>query len=192
MSYTTRPSMFELMKKGDEVTWNHFYHSYRALIILRGRDLGLGDADLDELISRVMVKFFQRQKNFRYDPSKGRFRDYFRSIVTRTALDLIREKGHRAEVDLEDVPGVRLSQEDSREENYEKEWRAHIFSQALQDARVALPVRAVQAFIMNRLRNVPINDIAELQGVKKSTVYNDCNLVWDFLKVTVKQMVNEY
>ena len=58
--------------------------------------------------------------------------------------------------------------------------------------RVALPVRAVQAFIMNRLRNVPINDIAELQGVKKSTVYNDCNLVWDFLKVTVKHMVNEY
>ena len=192
MSYTTRPSMFEMMRNGDEVTWERFYHSYRALVILRGRDLGLADADLDELISRVMVKFFQHQKTFRYDPSKGRFRDYFRSIVTRTALDMLREKGHRAEVELDEVPGVKLTQDDQREANYEKEWRAHIFSQALQDARNSLPVRAVQAFIMNRLRNVPVNDIAELQGVKKSTVYNDCNLVWDFLKQAVKRMADEY
>ena len=192
MSYTTKPSMFELMRSGDQITWDRFYHSYRALVILRGQDFGLSGADLDELISRVMLKFFQHHKTFCYDRAKGRFRDYFRSIVSRAALDMLRERKQHTGVELENVSEETLLQDNELEERYEKEWRAHIFNQALQEARNTLPVRAVQAFILNRLRNIPVNEIANLQKVKKSTVYNDCNQVWEFLKSTVKRMSEEY
>ena len=191
MSYTTQPSMFELMRKGDEITWERFYKSYRALVLLRGRDLGLSGTDLDELQSRVMLKFFEKRQTFRYDPSKGRFRDYFRTVVTTTALDMLREK--RNTLLVQDMST--LSEDAIAEENtatYEMEWRAHIFGQALQEAKNTLPVRAVQAFIMCKMRNVPVNTVAKLQQVGKSTVYNDCNAVWDFIKASVKRMYDEY
>lgn len=191
MSYTTQPSMFELMRRGDEITWERFYKSYRALVLLRGRDLGLSGTDLDELQSRVMMKFFEKRETFIYDPSKGRFRDYFRTVVTTTALDMLREK--RKAVLVQDMTSlVENTTTEDGEAAYEREWRAHIFGQALQEAKNTLPVRAVQAFIMCKLRNVPVNSIAELQQVGKSTVYNDCNLVWEFLKAAVKRMYDEY
>lgn len=191
MSYTTQPSMFELMRQGDEITWERFYKSYRALVLLRGKDLGLSGTDLDELQSRVMLKFFEKRQTFRYDPSKGRFRDYFRMVVTTTALDMLREKKNTLLVqDMATLAESSLCEENAT--NYEKEWRAHIFGQALQEAKNTLPVRAVQAFIMCKLRNVPVNTVAELQQVGKSTVYNDCNDVWNFIKVAVKRMHDEY
>ena len=192
MGYTTKPSIFEKMRSGDEISWEHFYKTYRALVILRGRDMGLADADLDELLSRVMLKFFQHSQTFRYDRSKGRFRDYFRMMVTNTALDILREKGGRKEVGIDSMDDGNAAQDNELDSKYEEEWRAHIFSQALQEARNSLPSRAVQAFIMNRLRNISVQEIAAMQSVGKSTVYNDCNLVWDFLTKTVKRMSEEY
>ena len=191
MSYTTQPSMFELMRKGDEITWERFYKSYRSLVLLRGRDLGLQGTDLDELQSRVMLKFFEKRHTFRYDKSKGRFRDYFRAVVTTTALDMLREK--RKTMLVQDMAS--LSENAICEEStatYELEWRAHIFGQALQEAKNTLPVRAVQSFIMCKLRNIPVNTVAELQQVGKSTVYYDCNNVWEFIKAAVKRMYDEY
>ena len=191
MSYTTQPSMFELMRKGDEITWERFYKSYRALVLLRGMDLGISGTDLDELLSRVMLKFFEKRETFRYDPTKGRFRDYFRTVVTTTALDMLREKKKTLLVQNMTPLLENTATEDSAA-TYENEWRAHIFGQALQEAKNMLPVRAVQAFIMCKLRNIPVNTIAELQQVGKSTVYNDCNNVWEFIKVAVKRMHDEY
>ena len=192
MSYTTEPSIFSRLRSGDEITWDHFYKTYRALVILRGRDLGLADVDLDELLSRVMLKFFQHQSTFHYDRSKGRFRDYFRTIVTHAALDILRERKVRDASPIDDFQLSELPQSDELNVSFDREWHAHIFQQALQEARVSLPPRAVQAFILCRLQEVPSHEVARLQSVGKSTVYNDCNVVWEFLQETVRRMANEY
>ena len=184
--------MFEEMRAGNNITWERFYYTYRALVLLRGRDLGLQGDDIDELLQRVMLKFFQKQDIFRFDPAKGRFRDYFRRIVTTTAVDMIRERKRHLSEPLDELPEENAPLDRAQEERYEEEWRAHIFEQALREVGNKMPVRAMQAFLLVRREGVKATEVARLQAVSLATVYKDCAQVWQALKDAVRRMNAEY
>lgn len=192
MAYTTKPSMFEEMRAGNNITWERFYYTYRALVLLRGRDLGLQGADIDELLQRVMLKFFRKQDVFCFDRAKGRFRDYFRRIVTTTAVDMLRERKRHLGESLEELPEEEAPLVQEQEERYEAEWRAHIFEQAMQEVSNKMSVRAMQAFLLVRREGVKATEVARLQAVSLATVYKDCAQVWEALKNAVRRMNAEY
>lgn len=50
MAYTTKKSLLEAIRSGDEVSWQEFYETYRPLIVVRGRDYRLNVAETDELV----------------------------------------------------------------------------------------------------------------------------------------------
>ena len=81
MAYTTKKSLLEAIRCGDEVSWYEFYETYRPLIVVRGRDYKLNAVEIDELIQSVMLRFFDRSRSFVYDRSKGKFRDYLGVMI---------------------------------------------------------------------------------------------------------------
>ena len=44
MAYTTKKSLLEAIRSGDEISWLEFYETYRPLIVVRGRDYHLNSA----------------------------------------------------------------------------------------------------------------------------------------------------
>ncbi len=64
----TRDSMIEGVLHGNETEWEKFYQKYRRLVVYLGRYLGLLDQDIEELTSRVMVKFWERREKFQRNP----------------------------------------------------------------------------------------------------------------------------
>lgn len=82
MGYTTKKSLLEAIREGDEVSWFEFYETYRPLIILRGNDYRLSSVELEDLCQLVLLDLFKAGRRFRYDPAKGRFRDYLRRVIT--------------------------------------------------------------------------------------------------------------
>ena len=81
MSFTTSKSLLIRIHNGNEIAWSEFYSTYRPLIFLCGKDYHLSNTEIDDLLSRTMVKFFNAQKQFTYKPELGRFRNYFRNLI---------------------------------------------------------------------------------------------------------------
>ncbi len=97
MAFTTRGSLLARLRKGDEISWEDFYNTYKTLILLRGGDFYLTQTEKEELVQLVTLTFFNTSKYFHYDNTQGRFRDYLKTIINHKAID-IKRKRHNNEV----------------------------------------------------------------------------------------------
>gem|GEM_PF-5910872 len=183
--------------RNDSDAWEHFYSRYKVLVFMRGRRYGFSDAEIDDLLSRVMMKFFQVKPGkvhpiFSYDATKGRFRDYFCRIVNNVAIDMLRKRqslgevsmvtDENKEVDLPDESGVDAAQ---------REYDLARLDLAFQQIKSELPVRQIQAFIEVRMKGVSAKEICKLQGTSLATVYNDITAVTEALKNALQRMPEE-
>lgn len=191
---TTLKSMFTKLRAGDEITWSYFYQTYSALIHIRGLDFvnnpayNFDYADLDELMSCVMVKFFNMHNEFTYSPEKGRFQHYFRRIIDYTVIDIVRKK--RNNLSMDDNPQFDIL--DDNDDQWTKQWQTHIFEQAMLELNGRMDERAMQAFSLCKLNGESPRDVAKFLKVSLATVYNDCNAVWKELKATANRLKDEY
>ena len=87
MKFTTNYDILNKVKDNDEIAWEQFYKFYAPLIRLHGRDCGLKEQYLEDLIQNVMITLSMQMPGFVYDPSRGRFRDYLRKIIRARAND---------------------------------------------------------------------------------------------------------
>lgn len=187
MAFVTHRSILEGVKRGDEMSWERFYRMYRPLVWLRGSDFGLNESEQCDLLSDVMKAFFDAQKTFVYDSSKGRFRDYFREIIRNQIYAILRRRQKASgNVDLDEVPEVMDERPATVAE--EEDWQAMLFRQALEEVKNTMDSRQVQAFILCRLQQQRPNEVAKLLGVSQATVYNDCKAVFVRLQEVVKEL----
>ena len=193
----TSNSMLSGVGRNDSDAWQRFYDRYKVLIYLRGRHYGFSDADIDDLLGRVMSKCFTRSGSaghnvFSFDPSKGRFRDYFCRIVNNEAITMLRERKRLREVPAETPDGEAIDFADPREEaSTQAEYQQCLLNGAFQQVRKELLPRIVQAFIAVRIDGIPAGKVAKMQGVSLATVYNDIAAMITALKQRVKELEEE-
>ncbi len=170
MAFTTRSSLLSAVRRGDEVSWDEFYRMYKPLILLRGGDLRLNQTEKEELIQLVMLSFFNTSRTFRYDKSKGRFRDYLKRIIRNKACDLMRKR-HDDETSIEAIPQTVEKLLAEGEDRWEQEWRNHVLRQALEDLRCEVSPLVYQAFSMLSQENMSGKDVAATLGISTNAVY---------------------
>lgn len=182
--YTTQKSLLKAIQNGDDISWNEFYATYRPLMILRGTDLRLSSSELEELNQDVMLYFFKHGKRFRYDRTKGRFRDYLRKVITHTAYDLIRKR-RNLELPVEELPE---EIDNSMNIRWEVEWRSHLFQQALIVLRSRLEPITYQAFELYALKDEKPENVARFLNLSTSSVYVAKNRAIIKLKEIVREL----
>ena len=170
MAFTTRGSLLSAVRRGDEIGWQAFYDMYKPLILLVGGDLRLSPSEKEELVQLVMLSFFNSSRTFRYDRSKGRFRDYLRQVIRNRACDLMRKR-HDGEISVEEIPLTVEKIMTEGEDRWEAEWRNHILKQALEDLRRAVSPLVYQAFSMLALEDLSGKEAAEALGLTSNAVY---------------------
>ena len=166
MAYTTRGSLLLAIGRGDEISWREFYDTYRPLIVFcaGGR---IAPSEIDDLIQTVMLKVFRSGEHFRYDPAKGRFRDYLGRIVDHAIVDMLRKR-------RPPTPAAAVlcgSGEDAFMSAWNAEWERHIFAQAHAELRNRVSPATYQAFDLYVLQNQPPVKVAAFLGVDISHVY---------------------
>jgi len=187
----TSQTLLSQVALGDDGAWYRFFDRYKVLVYLRGRAWHFSDADIEDLLIKVMEKFHALKGHLGYDPAKGRFRDYFSGMVRNAAADMMRARKRRPEIPfdadgnaIERLPDTAADRGDS----FQKDWQARIFAKAYEEARKELPARAIQCWTSVNMERVPAHKVAVFQGISLATVYNDCNLVWGKLKALAARL----
>lgn len=194
MAFTTRKSLIERIREQDGIAWEEFYETYAPLIRLHGGDWGIKQPqEVEDLVQNVMFCFFEKQDKFTYDPTKGRFRDYMRTIIRNQACQIHRkQKGEKVQLSSEekrDFKPQKVEEVSSNlEEQWNQEWRSFLYLQAIEKLRNQVDEKTFQIFQLYALRGVPCRRVAAFMEVSECSVYAAKSRCLEHLRQIIKEL----
>ena len=91
--HMTRVTLLERVRlQHDEKSWEEFVFYYRHFIYIICRRLNMAHHDAEEIVQTVMLKVWDKLKDFQYHPSKGKFRYWLCTIARNAVVDFIRRQ----------------------------------------------------------------------------------------------------
>ena len=169
----TRATIFLRLKSDDtaarELAWADFRSRYAPIIAGFARKLSVRPQDVDDVIQDVFLGFFSVSNKFAYDPAKGRFRGYLKTVTLNAIRDRFGRRAKVNEVPLSDLP------DDAPQlgEQWDRAWEAHVMRRAVEATRAeyADHPQTFEAFERYALKRQPAADVARELGMSESTVY---------------------
>lgn len=119
--HTTQTALLKRIGEHDDDAWAEFCDRYQDLIRNVARRRGLQDADCDDALQNVLLALTKSMPNFTYDPEKGKFRSYLKTVVLHAILPKSRQNS--PPVSLEDYDAAAGDAEFER--IWEDEWRQY-------------------------------------------------------------------
>ena len=121
-----------------------------------------------------------RQGKFQYDPSKGRFRCYFRKLVVARCIKIINKRTPVVpdDIDIEKYP-LEVTDDDC-------ERRAFLLRRALKEVERTMESTRVQCFKRCKIEGESPANVATDLEISLATAYNYCNVVMEKVKALVK------
>ena len=162
---TTNKALLQRVREGDEKAWNEFYDRYAKMIRMAGRRQGLSSEECQDLMTEVMVIFWQKMAGFIYMPEKGRFRSYLNRIA-----DFVSLKMHRANRRYAQAPEV-SDYPECVDTDCMNEWRDYLLEKALEDLRANVDTVTYMAFHLLTFQHRTVKEVAAITGKRANTIY---------------------
>lgn len=190
MAFTTHNSLIARVIQGDEISWSAFESEYKPLIIIRGKDRGLQHKELDDLVQETLLSFFKSKDRFVFDKSKGRFRNYLKTIIDRRAFDIIRKRNDNADID---VLKETLQSKDSEEldKSWETSWRQYLLHQATEIVKVHVTEEAYEIFQLAVIEGYDAKYVASVKSISVDAVYLQKHRTLKRVQQIIKQLSDE-
>ena len=184
MSFTTNVTFLEKICSGDEVSWEQFKKIYSPLIRSCGFYWKLSPVECDELVQEVMIAFFKRSGTFKYDPQRGSFRSYLRTIARNGTFSILQRRS--------DTPPEQERQNRvmdlAFDEQWDSEWRNHLFSEALKVLERDMDAISFRSFYEYVIEEKKPAEVADSLGISVNAVYiNKCRAL-EHLRRTIKML----
>lgn len=177
MSSDTSLTLIQRIRTGNlPLAWEEFYQCYWRLIFLSARQRGCSEHTAEEVVQEVMLAIYRTRDVLRFDPARGRFRDWLFGIVRNTIAkrrrrpeDRIAARGGEESVALlENQAEESWAQTDAQWEN---SFELSVLGAMLDVVRREVSPRVYQAFELTTLHELPAAEVALLTGQTRSAVY---------------------
>lgn len=117
---------------GGDAAWREFVERYGELIRGFCRSRGVLGADCDDVVQDVLLSLAKAMPGFKYDPAKGKFRSYLKTV---TLHAIFRKSGQKqpgaALQDFESLTHAAAGDE-AVDATWEQEWRRYHLRRAMQ------------------------------------------------------------
>ncbi|QYY37315.1 sigma-70 family RNA polymerase sigma factor [Ruficoccus sp. ZRK36] len=185
----TRTSLLERVRSSDRCAWEDFYRIYWEPIVRYARKLGVKEPDAYDVLQETMVVLMDVLPRFRYDRSKGRFRNFLLTIVHRKCLAAFRRGKRRQETSWEALGEPAEPTPEPVDPN-ESLWRESLMHEALRrlegDSRIRPATLA--AFREYALEGQSASEVAKKYGLKENALYQIRNRMVSRLSEEVEQL----
>ena len=186
MSVSTRATLLERLRDGsDAVAWRQFYDRYWRAMYAFARRCGCNDPTAEDVVQDAMATLFERRAAFRYDPARGRFRNWLFTVV-RQKLALRRRKdvkapcsvGGGSQEALEQLPDDGAQPDEEREAIFEKCLLLAMLDAVRQEVRP----ETYQAFELTAMHGLSAAEAGRLTGLSRNAVYQARRRVFERLR----------
>lgn len=192
MFQTTHASLLKRLTRGrdaDASAWDEFCARYGDLIRGYARARGMQPADCDDVVQEVLLALTRAMPGFEYDPSKGRFRGYLRTMVVHAVQrKSFQRRGERA---LDGAAADGLSDGHDADEPWEAQWRQHHLRLAMRTIHVEFNAADRAAFHAYAIEGRSAQETAEELRLTVEQVYQAKSRILRRIGALVEQQVQE-
>ncbi len=172
---TTRFTLLAKLNDPAAKAWDEFFSVYGPVIYRMARYARLSEDAAQEIVAVVMRNFVSTVAGgFTFDPDRGRFRQYLRTLTNRSIRLYRRREFERAtgrvDLPLESVADASGEVPSSAWEQAEREERWQACLERMRSSSVVSP-RDFEAFEALALRGEPAEKVARRLGVAVNRLY---------------------
>ena len=175
----------------DASAWGDFQRRYGELIVGYARRRGVQAADCDDLLQDVLISLTKAMPEFRYDPSRGRFRAYLKTIVSRAVGRKFRQDRPQLSLDTVEMAEHDSGQSTRADEVWEAEWRQYHIRQAMHTIDAEFNQTDRLAFRHYVIGGQPPDKTAEVLGITVNQVYKAKSNILKRMTDLIAQQVEE-
>ncbi len=189
---TTHATLLARLSDGaDPAAWSEFYDRYGELIRNFARPQGLQAADCEDVVQDVVLALTKAMPGFEYDPAKGRFRGYLKTITLHAIYRKSFQK--RGQVNLEDIEKTAAAActDAAVDEQWEAEWRQYHLRQAMRVIEAEFNAADRAAFQRYAVEGGDANETAAELGLSVDQVYKAKSRILKRLGELIEQQVQD-
>ena len=176
---------------GDRAAWGLFLERYGELVRAFARRQGMQLADCDDVLQDVLVALTRAMPGFSYDPAKGKFRSYLKTITLRAVFR--RRFQNRGQVELEHIEEATraASTDEAIEEAWESEWRRYHVRLALLTLSAEFNTVDRRAFQRYAVEGAEVRTVGEELGLSVDQVYQAKSRILKRLTQVIEAQVED-
>lgn len=173
---TTRWSLLVRVRNlADSGSWREFVECYGPRIFGWCRQQGLQEADAADATQLVLVKLIDQMRGFDYDPQRGKFRGWLRTVTRHVATDVLRQCRDRTSGAAGRAEREPADQSPGPEETLflavEQGWREEVLRLAEGNVRLRVQPQTWQAWELTCKGQREAADVAGELGIGVADVY---------------------
>lgn len=171
----------------DDAAWREFAGRYEELIRGFARRQGVHGADVDDVVQDVMLSLTRAMPGFTYDPLRGKFRSYLKTVVVHAISARFRQNKAAASLETSDGPAAG----DPADATWEAEWRQYHLRRAMGSVRAEFNAADVAAFDGYVTQARSVSDVGRELGMSVDQVYQAKSRILKRLGVLIEAQVKE-
>jgi RNA polymerase sigma-70 factor (ECF subfamily) len=166
---TTRSSLLLRIKdQDDSAAWSEFDAIYRPMLLGFARARGLEEVDAEDVAQQCLAAISTHIERFDYDPSKGRFKSWLRTVVNNQVRDRLRTLQPRL-VEASDTQGL-ADAGPTPDELFDRIWMKSHLRHCLAQVRSEVTDSTFQAFQDYVIDEQPIAEVCRRLGMTRNQV----------------------
>lgn len=172
-SHTSPVLLDRIRDAADPMAWQEFFARYWPAVFGFARRRGCSDHTAEEVVQDVMLTVFRQRDVFRYDPARGRFRDWLHRITHHRVAERRRGPAERARAAGGSDAPVPAAEDSapSPDEAWETAFEQALLTALLDVARREFSPREFVAFELTALRGDSPANVARVLGITRNMVY---------------------
>ncbi len=178
----------------DDAVWCDFVERYAPAIFSWCRRYSLQEEDASDVTQNVLIKVLRAMRANRYDPSKGRFRAWLKTVTGNAIRDLMRtwDDPVRGSGDTEVVCRLATIRDPKAVEDLSEELEAQhqleLLRQGEREVRRRVRPHTWQAYHLSAVERVPAPEVAGRLDMRVGEVYVAKSRVIKMLAREVSQL----
>ncbi|MEM6688999.1 MAG: sigma-70 family RNA polymerase sigma factor [Planctomycetota bacterium] len=186
--------LLRLRDAGDQAAWEQFVNQYGPMIHQWCLHWKLQEADACDVTQMLLVKLFRTLREFEYDPRKGRFRSWLKTVTGNAVRNFFRDSRRENQGRGDSEVYEHLSHQPARDDlltRIEKAFDLELVSEAERRVRERVAPHTWLAFEMIERQNCKVDEIAIATGLKVAMVYVARSKVRKMLKEELEVLDHE-
>jgi RNA polymerase sigma-70 factor (ECF subfamily) len=159
-----------LRHSDDQEAWSRFVDLYTPVLYHWARCVGLSEADARDLLQEVFMLLLKKLPEFAYDPQKGSFRGWLKTVIMNKLREQKRKKREVA-VGSNSHLLERPSDESEADRLFDEEFQRKLIGQAMTLIQRDFEPKTWQACWETAFCGRPAADVAKSLGMKLAAVY---------------------